>query len=485
MEFYFSDIFNVSEDHINEYGAFNISLVADLPLFIDPFLLFHSDKDEYKFLHDNMITYLQFLRDKSSLGLINGSLIQAWYMFPEVKQTWFGFSEKSNRGRGLGRQFAKALNENLNSIFINFGLERITRGTHLEKLCLINRGVGRDMISDFTTNLIKYFLLTYTENFAKKYIDTSFLKRVSVPKVKFDYETERWYSKIFNLPYFEDDYVLLTPIDILTKDETWINRNDLLINITTIPGAIDNNILRAEINNYFYKNLPKKPKREDYEKAAIATIRKYPKLVDYYIRYKEDNGNEAMDRSINKVRYSQKIYIDQCREFYNLLSKYSDFYNYTGNTTEETKLRIIFLKDVIENKGGHKIFYIDGVPVRKENDVQILFRLTWIGTLSDISREVNNGRGPADFKISRGSLDKTLVEFKLASNSQLKRNLMKQLDIYKKASDAKFGFKVIIYFTESELKKVEKILFDLGISTNSNIILIDARYDNKPSGSKA
>lgn len=50
----------------------------------------------------------------------------------------------------------------------------------------------------------------------------------------------------------------------------------------------------------------------------------------------------------------------------------------------------------------------------------------------DVNREVNNGRGPVDFKISKGSKDTTLVEFKLASNSKLKNNLAKQVDIYKK-----------------------------------------------------
>jgi hypothetical protein len=41
MDIYFSDYFKVAPETIEAYGAFNISLVADLPLFIDPFLLFN------------------------------------------------------------------------------------------------------------------------------------------------------------------------------------------------------------------------------------------------------------------------------------------------------------------------------------------------------------------------------------------------------------------------------------------------------------
>lgn len=142
MHIYFSDFFNVSEDVLEEYGAFNISLVTDLPLFIDPFLLFNSEKHEYQNLHDDIIRYLRFLRTKSEQGSISPALIRAWYCFSEVKQNWLGFCETQNSGRGLGNGFARALDANLVHVFQNFGNEKITKGSHLEKLCLIRSGVG-------------------------------------------------------------------------------------------------------------------------------------------------------------------------------------------------------------------------------------------------------------------------------------------------------------------------------------------------------
>lgn len=161
------------------------------------------------------------------------------------------------------------------------------------------------------------------------------------------------------------------------------------------------------------------------------------------------------------------------------------FTPFPGNTRDETRLKIEFFRDVIENKGGHRIFYVNGEPIRKEADAHILFHLVWHGTPSDVSREVNDGRGPADFKISRGATDKTIVEFKLASNPQLKRNLQKQVDIYRKASDAETGFKVIIFFSEAEQIRVEGMLQDLGLLDAPNVFLVGARKDNKPSASKA
>ena len=67
-------------------------------------------------------------------------------------------------------------------------------------------------------------------------------------------------------------------------------------------------------------------------------------------------------------------------------------------------------------------------------------------TESDVTREANDGRGPVDFKVSRGSKDKTLVEFKLAKNSHLQKNLQYQAEIYQKASDADRAITVIDLF---------------------------------------
>src|SRR5579864_1414196 len=256
MDIYFSDHFEVDPDAIEKYGAFNVSLVADLPLFIDPFLLFNSKKTKYRDLHDRIIEYLQFLRDKSvsTEGLSEG-LLRSWYKFPEVKQNWLGFTVNGNRGSGLGRDFAVALHTNLHKLFADFGIEKVTQGSHLEKLCLVGDRVGKDNISDFTTNLILEHLLEYTQAFAAKHIAKEKRRVFTVERVRFNRETETWERGQFDLPYFKGDFVLLTPKDLLTKDDTWINKTDLVDEFTSLPAAIPNRELRELINNYFRKVL--------------------------------------------------------------------------------------------------------------------------------------------------------------------------------------------------------------------------------------
>jgi hypothetical protein len=113
-----------------------------------------------------------------------------------------------------------------------------------------------------------------------------------------------------------------------------------------------------------------------------------------------------------------------------------------------------------------------------------MYRLTWFGAKADVTSEANDGHGPVDFKISNGAKDKTLVEFKLASNSQLKRNLQNQTRVYEKASGAARSIKVIFYFTDAQLNRVQKILRELDLTSDRDVVLVDAR-NNKPSGSKA
>ena len=189
IELYFSQHFGVSPTVLEDYGAFDISLASDLPLFIDPFLLFNSKKQDYRDLHDGMIRYLVFLRDRATPDLDPG-LIKSWYMFQEVKQNWLGFTVLGNSGSGLGKDFARALHSSLGSILKGFGSESITKGAHLEKLALIKDGVGRDNISDFTTNLIKGYLLEYTQEFAQAHLSPDQLGTFSVARAVFNYETE-------------------------------------------------------------------------------------------------------------------------------------------------------------------------------------------------------------------------------------------------------------------------------------------------------
>ena len=513
LRIYFSDFFDVTRQTMKDYGAFDVSLINDLPMFIDPFLLFNSEKEEYQSLHDQMIKYLKFLRDKSiGFELSKGSMY-AWYVFKEIKQNWLGFSLSGNRGRGLGPEFATALHKNFNTAFKDFGEEDIPESPHFEKLTLFDEGVGKDNVSDFTTNLIKKYLLDYTQEFARQHVNQDLIKPFAVARAYFNYKTETWVSKTYRLPTFFNDFVLLTPQDLLTKDDLWINQRDLVGEYSEIVDSIHNVQLRAQINNYFSHELsiilgrkeqkrrealarsrksnkpirrlrPLKPSEADRKRVKWKAIHKFPQIIDYYLKVKEGHGDRAVRLSRENVNQIQTQFVKQVERLVGLLKEHSNFYSEPTNSYEAALKRARYLKDVIEHNDGWRIFYLNGQPITREKDVHVLYRLTWFASIFDVNSEANSGRGPVDFAISKGSANKALAEFKLASNPQLADNLEHQTRIYQRAHRSGKSVKVIIYYNEDELSRVKSILRRLGLEDDQSIVLIDARNDNKQSASK-
>lgn len=472
---YFSELYGLEEKVLEDYGAINISLINDIPLFIDPFLLYASDKQEYKELHERILDYLTFLRNKAAEGTVTLEKIKRWYCFHEVKQNWLGYSETGNGGSGLGVDFGRSMTNNICNVFNDLRNETITETSHLEKLCLFRSGVGRDNVSDFTCNLIKEYLLKYTETFAHLYLQPEQCRNISVQKVTFDYEREVWMPRTFYLPYFNNDFVLLTPKDLLTKDENWINLSDMRHRFLDITASLPNEELRDQINDMYSRAIPERASQKERNEAASAVINRYPMLMDYYIKLKEEDKEAAKDASNNIVTEVDKIFIRNIQRLISKLQKDTTFYDEVPmGSYEATRKRVMFLKHIIENCDGYKLFYNGVKPIKKEKDLQILFKFTWFGTAFDVNAEVNNGRGPVDYKVAFGSSDKTLVEFKLAKNSKLKQNLKHQVGVYEQANDTQQSMKVILYFSKVEYNTVINTLKELKLENNPNIILIDA-----------
>ena len=479
---YFSDVFDLQPEVLEDYGAFNVALINDLPLFVDPFLLYDSQNTTYRRLHEEIITYLCFLRDRAVAGELTPGTVEQWLHFKEIKQNWLGFSKTGNKGTGLGPEFARALARSLSSVFRDFGTETISKGSHIEKLGLLSGGVGRDHLSDFTTNLIKGFLLEYTQRFALDRLEPSKRRRVRVDRVKFDYEARRWITEYFELPIANGDYVLLTPKEILTRDEAWINQGDLLDRFHDICIALPDDSLRIQVNEHFYAQINKRTKEKEKRAAALRTIEQFHGLLDYYIRWKEDHASEAHRSADAKVHETQVQFVENIKTLVNEHLAGTEFYSYDSSYEQSLK-RVHYLKHVIEDQGGHRLFYVNGKPVQREIDLHVMFRLTWFDTDHDVNAEVNNGRGPVDFKVSKGKKNANLVEFKLAKNTGLEKNLQHQVKIYEKASETDTSIKVILYFSETELERVMKILRRLGLDDRQDIVLIDA--SPKASASKA
>lgn len=498
---YFSEQFNVDRKCIENYGAIDISLVCDLPLFIDPMLIFNSKKTEYQELHHYLIRFFAFLTEKSEQG-VSVDDINAYFTFPEVKNNWFGYSKIGNGGRGLGNQFATFLSKNLKFIMSDNG---ITKSKHIEKALLIYDGNGKDKISDLTTNLILNYLANYTQVFAKKYIDKSKIDYFNMNSI-FNFKTQSFENVEYELPYFinkkgEKEFVLLTPCDILREEDPAISKTNLKRLYSRVRNGISNRTHRAQLNNYIaiavreYQEEQKQKKKKISE-AAIKRVerdaffqalknKEFAWLYDYFIKVIEESGIEINEQAMNEC-------VDQIKKFYDtsdklkiLLENNKQHFNYqASNSREELINKITFLKDTIENNEGYKLLYYKGKSIASEDNLQRLFRFTLDGTPYDFNFDANNGSGEYDIKASMGSFDKCIAELKLASNPQL-THVFKQTKVYEKANRCENSIYVIFYFNNEEKQKLDKLMKDdKQFKEHADSIILINCANNRKSASK-
>lgn len=483
--FSFSSYFNVSQKDLDEYGAFDISLICDNPLYIDPMLLFNSDKQEYRELHDFIISYFEHIFNKIKNGATFEEVLHL-LQFHEIPNNWLGVSQKNNHGAALGKEFSKKTYENLGMIFNDVAISE----KHIEKIMLFSNGEGSDRISDLTTNLILGFICKFTETFALQFINKDFLDTFAIDRAYFNFQTESFAPKTYRLPFIlnngNKEFVLLTPKDILRK-EAWLSRKDLSRSLLNIINTIPNLELRNTINNYISKAYDdKNRKRGRKNDSAIQKeiseelLINFPVLYDYYLKYKENNLSYFRETASSEINQYQ-TYLRHVQEISNTLPLPKQALEATS-ATEEARLRIQWFKHVIEDMKANILFFHGTKCFAKEHQIQAAFKFIWYNSSYKLCPESNAGPGPVDFLITKGTDDQCLIEFKLASNTKLK-NVWKQASAYGKSHGTQNTIIVICYYDDDQYKRAYDIIAEAGklADIDKNIFLIDLEI--KPSAS--
>lgn len=144
--------------------------------------------------------------------------------------------------------------------------------------------------------------------------------------------------------------------------------------------------------------------------------------------------------------------------------------------TDDKAFNAIILKLVdeyrhnVEQKKGTKLLWLADKPAPEEH-AQILFDVIadQYAKLADliIDREIETGRGPVDFKFSRGYKFQAHLEVKRATSSKLEHGLNKQLPTYLAADKVKNGYYLIICYVESDLLKANELTKEAEVLSKS------------------
>jgi hypothetical protein len=254
-------------------------LGVDVPVGIDPFLLFKSRDPELRELHDRIVNVF-----RSGVECIKAGREQdarAILQFPEVAEVGLGYTRQGKRGSGVGNFLSELILKTLRD-----SPAMLDRGVrHVEELQLISMGIGPDRVSDIAASLMKRFLIDYTQ---KQCVTWSLPMTSGVPvQHYFDHETQNWADGYFDLPTspIDNSPILLVPRRIV-RALPWINYDDFV----KLEFAV---YLKAKGVIQSVGAPAAKARKQD----VVAVTRKEIDRVDRYVRSKEESAIDAQPSS--------------------------------------------------------------------------------------------------------------------------------------------------------------------------------------------
>src|SRR6266446_2877177 len=198
----FSQIFKLGKRQ-SELDFVDIPLHTDIWLCVDPFVISQRIDVLSQQSHTTILAFFQQIVDSIRSGKTNEAQQLLMYL-REPNETHLGLSRKKSKGAGIGpvqaRQIYAALRD---SSAVRTGFL-----TSLEECELMIEGIGRDKMSDLTTNIIRAHLVNYTQEQCD--LHNIPMKEVALPPI-FNATTMSWESRYESLPTWKDRQILLVP----------------------------------------------------------------------------------------------------------------------------------------------------------------------------------------------------------------------------------------------------------------------------------
>ncbi len=334
-------------------------LDEDIPLYLDPFLLWKSPSQQDNSLHTLIISSFNqlgnlYLSDEEAA-------IEILKFLSECDEAGLGNSE-SKKGQRIGDKLA----HQILSIFKDIPQVHKNGLNHIEEIQLLIEGFSKDRISDIACNLIKSFLIDYTIQQCEKYG----IPMESTEIHFFDTKKSKIVREDLKLPVnpTSNDPILLIPKRWL-RFIPWLSFDDYFTEHLLISAKIEagKKISRIEILEYNRKNydqviayVEKKQRiQEDckndplFTQIPVLSSRRKLKSILSLPTGKTDNADKDYENILCPLLVSI-LYPDldfastQSRTASGVLIRDLIFYN---NTTHP------FLQSVFSNYGSNQIVF--------------------------------------------------------------------------------------------------------------------------------
>lgn len=255
---------------------------VDIQIGIDPFLLFKSRDEALRQLHFHILNTFNF-----GIGLVRENKLRDarnLFDFPEVFEIGFGYTKKGKRGAGVGIYLSELIIQTL--IDSPLLMERGVR--HIEEMQLVSLGIGPDRISDITANLIKDYLIKYTQKQCNLW-KIPLANDVPISHY-FDFNELCWQDGYFDLPLspLDQSPMLFVPRRIV-RALPWINYDDYFK--LEFAAFLRAKKVRSQLE--IKKKSTIKPLELTQKLEVIALTRKEIKRIDNYVNIKEATAEKA------------------------------------------------------------------------------------------------------------------------------------------------------------------------------------------------
>lgn len=204
----FSEYYNLSKEQF-ELDFVDVPIDGgDIPLFIDPYAISKREDEWYRQCASTIYDYFDHLLDlirhnkqSDAMRLLSG--------LHESNETKLGYSP-TNHGAAIGKKQAKHLYDSLKrSRAVETGVLK-----DIEECSLMIPGIDRDKISDLTTNLIKRYLIEYTQEQCRLH-GVAMIERPV--KNVFNPERFEWENGYHELPQDKENHAIILVPKVLVR----------------------------------------------------------------------------------------------------------------------------------------------------------------------------------------------------------------------------------------------------------------------------
>lgn len=427
----FSSYFRVSAENLEALGAFDCTLNVDSQLFIDPLLLQYSDApemsisavDEYRSHFSQVIELAQKVRTHPGNRLAAAAL-KRLLTFREISANCLGYGASSTSGSGWGTNRSNVF-ESAVLDFVDLGLDDPDL---ILVLPLLEEGIGADLVSDMTTNVILGSLFKYTERITES---------LGIKAAKHEIHRE-WGPASGACPSYEGHPILLVPSDCLRELPIATDWDGVAM-AASFNAQVRTNVSKQVGEIWSTKDREERARfRAEAKKSAdgILAMRDAIEVVDKTPYDVRSDPHGLLFSTYARLFNGHELALARPRSAH-------DVHGIVGSIVEQ-------FSSAIENNGIWKELYTDNTyaKAKHESSAQRLFFVAALAFCKannlDLTPESDNGAGPVDFKVSSGFQARVLVELKLSTNKKAFTGYTKQVDRYRDAEETEFAFYVVV-----------------------------------------